>query len=99
MLVNISLFQVCVKSSCFVIDVCKTLCLCACMCICRQNLTTGQGRCEKYQAELAKLTEELSQESVVRRQLESILQEAATALKDILKVMNHQTVSLNLSKN
>lgn len=61
----------------------------ACMCICRQNLITGQETCEKYQSEVTRLTEVLSQESIFREQMESILEEAATALKDILKVPDH----------
>ncbi|XP_041926476.1 cilia- and flagella-associated protein 157 [Alosa sapidissima] len=51
----------------------------------RQNLITGQETYKKCQAEADKLSKELAQERTLREQLENILQDAATALKDILK--------------
>ncbi|KAL2079640.1 hypothetical protein ACEWY4_025384 [Coilia grayii] len=51
----------------------------------REKLIIHEEECVKHQAEATSLTEELERERTVKEQLQTILQEAATALTDILK--------------
>lgn len=60
-------------------------------------LMRHQELCVRHQAEVSGLTEELQQERTNRGHLQTILQEAATALTDILKVIQKETGSFYVS--